>query len=200
MYLLIKNEIYICPMKKIGERISYYYHEDYTTVIINGRTEAWKTNVMLIWFLAWLFSGFSVLYSLYNYEFDSDQKTFLMIFMFFWAYFLFKITRVLLWRKYGMEFIKIDNDRLTMKKSILGYGVARPFLTANVKNFKLQEVNAKSYVKVFNDSFWVIGSGTLNMITNSEEINFGSQLNNKDAKELIKLMKKIVNKYSQQES
>ena len=183
-------------MNQLGERISYHNHEDYTTLIISGQTDSWKTNVMLAWFIGWLFCGVSVVYSIYNYEFDSNQQTFLLVFMVFWANFLFKITRVLLWRKYGMEFIKIDNDRISIKKSILGYGIARPYLTANVKNFYLLEVNSKSYVKVFNDSFWVIGRGSLIMETNNEKVNFGSQLNQEEAKKLIKLMVKIVKKHS----
>ena len=88
------------------------------------------------------------------------------------------------------------NDRISIKKSILGYGIARPYLTANVKNFHLVEVNSKSYVKVFNDSFWVIGRGALIMETNNEKVNFGSQLNPEEAKKLIKLMVKIVKKHS----
>ena len=106
-------------MNQLGERISYHNHEDYTTLIISGQTDSWKTNVMLAWFIGWLFCGLSVVYSIYNYEFDPNQQTFLLVFMVFWAYFLFKITRVLLWRKFGMEFIKIDNDRISIKKSIL---------------------------------------------------------------------------------
>ncbi len=184
-------------MKKIGQRISYHFHEDYTTVVINGQTDAWKTNVMLAWFIAWLFSGVSVIYSLFNYEFEPNQQTFLLVFMVFWGYFMFKISRVLLWRKFGMEFIKIDNDRLSIKKSILGYGIARPYLTANVKDFQLEEVNSKSYIKVFNDSFWVIGRGTLIMKTNNEVINFGSQLSIEDSKNLIKLLHKVIKKHTQ---
>jgi len=183
-------------MQEIGKRITYHFHDDYSTVIINGQTDAWKTNVMLAWFIGWLFSGISVIYSFYNYEYESNQQTFLLVFMVFWAYFLVKITRVLLWRKFGMEFIKIDDDRLTIKKSILGYGIARPYLTANVKDFQLEEVNNKSYVKVFNDSFWVIGRGTLMMKTNSEDVNFGSQLSTEDSKKLIKLMTKLIKKHS----
>ena len=74
---------------------------------------------------------------------------------------MYKIFRVILWRKFGTEFIKIDQDRFSIKKSIWGFGKAREFLLNNIKNLEMESLKENSYAKVFNDSFWVVGQGTI---------------------------------------
>ena len=83
--------------------------------------------------IAWLFCGLVVIYSLFFNEIN-DSKLYFVTFLLFWVYFLYKIFRVLLWRKYGTEFIRIDQDRFSIKKSIWGFGKAREFLLNNIEN------------------------------------------------------------------
>jgi len=182
-------------MNWIGERISYKEHDDHFTLIISGKTDRWKVQLMIVWTLAWLFCGGAVLYYMMYSDYPKDQMIFLWIFMGFWLYFLYKITRVLFWRKFGIEFIRLDSDRLTIKRSILGYGVAKPFLIANVIKVELTELKEKSFSKVFNDSFWVLGQGTLEVVLNDQKINFGSQLDSDSGKKLIKLINNQIKKH-----
>ena len=49
-------------MKWIGDKISYEKHDDFLTIIITGKTESWKANLMLVWIVAWLGAGISILY------------------------------------------------------------------------------------------------------------------------------------------
>ena len=39
-------------MKWIGNHISYKHHENYMTIIISGKTESWKVNLILLWLIA----------------------------------------------------------------------------------------------------------------------------------------------------
>ena len=61
-------------MKWIGDKISYEKHDDFLTIIITGKTESWKANLVLVWIVAWLGAGISILYfSLYTDSFEGQQ-------------------------------------------------------------------------------------------------------------------------------
>ena len=183
-------------MKWIGNRISYEDHSSYFTLIISGKTEGWKFNLMLVWALAWMFCGFTVVYMLFFTNELGDQKLYYLTFLLFWSYFFYKIIRAIMWRKYGMEFIRIDDDYLSLKRSLWGYGKAERFLINNVISLELEPLEDKSFAKVFNDSFWVLGEGTIILNTNNQKINFGAQVSAKDGNALIKLISKNLKKFN----
>ena len=142
-------------MKWIGDKISYEKHENFLTIIITGKTESWKANLMLIWILAWFGAGISILYfNLYTDSFDG-QQWYTFTFFAFWFYFFYKILRVYLWRKFGMEYIKIDADRFSFKRSIFSYGKAHEVLTQNIKKFKIEDIkyinNRKEVCNAWNE-------------------------------------------------
>jgi hypothetical protein len=107
---------------------------------------------------------------------------------------LYKVSRVLIWRKFGIEFIKIDEDRFSIKKSIWGYGKARVFMTNNLKKIKLAPLEEKSFSKVFNDSFWIVGQGTIIVNALDKEYNFGSQISKEDGTNIIKVLNSKIQK------
>ncbi len=179
-------------MKWIGEKISYEKHHDFMTIIISGKTASWKANLMLVWLIAWLSAGFSMFYYSFLTDTFVGQQWYAYTFFAFWFYFLYKILRVYLWRKFGMEYIKIDADRFTFKRSIFSYGKADEVLTNNIKKFKIEDFNNKTYAKTFNDSFWVLGQGVIKLNTIENELNFGSQLSKEEAKKLVALITKFI--------
>ena len=87
-------------MKWIGDRVSYKNHENFFTMIITPKKEGWKMWAMIIWLIAWIFCGVIVIHSLFFNEDIIDSKLYFSTFLLFWAYFLYKIFRVLLWRKW----------------------------------------------------------------------------------------------------
>jgi hypothetical protein len=182
-------------MKKIGDRISYEKHEGFFTVIVSTQIDKWKENLILFWLIAWTFCGATFIYYLFNGEINGNEKLTLFVMIIFWLYFEVRITRTYLWRRFGLEFIRIDEDRITIKKSIFGYGRALPIMTTQVKEIIPADLKDKSYAKVFNDSFWLIGKGTIHMITNDDNIYFGSQLEKNDSLKLSKELMKMVNSY-----
>jgi hypothetical protein len=150
---------------------------------------------MLIWSIAWLFCGISVIYIYFFTDELIGQGLYYATFLCFWLYFFYKILRAIIWRKFGIEFIKIDDDFLTLKRSLWGYGKAKTFLFNNIMSFELDSLKEKSFAKVFNDSFWVLGQGTLIMKLNNQNISFGAQVSSSDGKTLIKVLNKRLNKF-----
>ena len=181
-------------MKWIGNHISYKHHDDYLTIIISGKTDSWKVNLILLWLIAWLCIGFSMLYySFFSNIFDG-QRWYAITFIAFWAYFLYRITRVYLWRKHGMEYVKIDADKFSYKRSIFGYGKANEFLSKNIKKIQLEDFDNKSFSKTYNESFWILGGGVIKITSIDNQLNLGSQLNSVDASKLIKIISTYTNK------
>ena len=64
----------------------------------------------------------------------------------------------------------------------------------NIKKFKIEDFNKKSYAKTFNDSFWVLGQGVITLNTIDNELNFGSQLSKEEAKKLVTTITKFLSK------
>lgn len=181
-------------MKWIGNRVSYEDHKDFLTLIIASNVDPWKMLVMLIWFLIWLSCGLVIFYFLFFTQELVDQRIYFYIFLVFWTYYLFKVTRVLIWRRFGIEFIRIDEDNFSVKKSLWGYGRAKEFITNNIKKLKLSPLDDKSFSKVFNDSFWIVGQGTIVINVLDNEYNFGSQISKEDGVKIIKVLNSKINK------
>mgnify|MGYP001168330007 FL=1 len=182
-------------MKWIGNRVSFKDHNDFFTMIITSKTEGWKMWLMFFWFLAWSASGLVIIYNLFFTDQLKESELYFYTFLFFWTYFWYKIIRVLIWRKYGIEFIRIDKDRFTIKKSIWGFGKAKEYLTENVNNFELEPLEEKSFSKVFNDSFWIIGQGSILLKISDNQYNFGAQISTENGHKIVKLLNARIKKY-----
>ncbi len=184
-------------MKTIGDRISLKNHENYTTLIISTKIERWKETLMLTWIVAWTFCGAVFLYFLLDQEINKDEKLFMFIVLIFWAYFEYRIVKTFLWRKYGVEYIKIDEDKFSIKKSILSYGKAKEYFTQQIEPKKVESLkqNPKSFSKVMNDSFWIIGEGAVRFEDKGNYIYFGHQLESEESEKLAKEVRRVLKKY-----
>ena len=181
-------------MKWIGNRVSYKDHKDFFTMIISSKIDHWKMLLMLIWLLIWFSCGLVIIVYLFFTDELSDRKIYFYTFLVFWTYFLYKVVRVLIWRRFGIEFIRIDEDKFSVKKSLWGYGRAKEFITSNIKKIKLATLDEKSFSKVFNDSFWIVGQGTIIINALEKEYNFGSQISKEDGEKIVKVLNSKINK------
>ena len=57
-------------------------------------------------------------------------------------------------------------------------------------------LNEKSFAKVFNDSFWLIGAGVIQVKSNLKSMYVGVQLENSEAEKLVKQLQKIIKSFS----
>ena len=187
-------------MKLIGDRVSYKVHEDYSTIVISTNIDKWKETLLLTWLVGWTICGSVFFYFLFVGDFAKQEKLMLLVMCVFWLFFEIRIGKVYLWRKSGMEFIKIDKDIMTIKRSIKGFGKAIPYQLGRIKNVQGLELNPKGFSKSMNDSFWVIGQGTVRFFYNEKEVRFGAQLGAKDAEKLAVAVKKFVREYAQKSS
>lgn len=188
-------------MKMIGDRISYKQHDEgYTTIVISTKIDAWKSNLMAIWLVLWTFVGSIFIAFMFMGEITKDEKLVLFVSTIFWMYFEIRIGRTFLWRKYGIEFIKMDSDVLTIKQSILSYGKAKPIRIGSIDGIRAFDQSDKTFTKVMNQSFWVMGQKAIGISYNKgkDQVKIGSQLEEADAAKLVKFMWKELQRYKKE--
>lgn len=186
--------------KWIGDRISIEDFEQTTTIVIRPLRSKIKEFFLLIWVLGFTFVGFTMLYLLFtdfaglNYndvitaEDKDSQFIYGIVFMGFWFYFEYKTVKALLWYRFGKELIKIDNDALFLKKSILTYGKANRYFFENIKNFHQRKFEEGSFGGFFENAYWALGTDELVFQYQGKTKSFGRRLDEKSGRLLLRLI------------
>ena len=197
-------------MKWLSDRVSYHRHDEYTTILISSKVEKWKESLLFGWMTLWLLIGLTLIYFLVsrNYvqpdstkEMMNQSRLFLIIFLVFWAYFAYRIIKVYLWRKKGVEYIKINSDSFLIKRAFGKMGTAKSYNYNEMRELELINQSARSFANVMGSSFWDISNETLNFEFQGKVVNFGIQLDTEEAKKVkqfidaeIKKRSKTINK------
>ncbi len=180
-------------MKYISERISFHRHDEYTTILISTKVEKWKESLLYGWLMLWVLVGIAISYVLVSGKYlnevtkieeKNQLQLFLVIFLVFWAYYLYKIIRVYVWRKKGVEYFKLDKDVLIVKKAFGKIGKAHSYQYANMSPVKILEQKANSYSVVMQGAFWDIGNERLSFEYQGKSVIFGIQLDPEESKKL----------------
>ncbi|MBM3170941.1 MAG: hypothetical protein FJZ75_04945 [Bacteroidetes bacterium] len=179
-------------MNFISERVGYEATDEGLTVRIKASkaSDLKKLNLMKAWVIAWGISGGLIGSALFL-NYPADLKLYLLIFLAFWAYFLFKITRAYYFRKYGIETIFLNGDQLMLRKDIHGKPGKQVFFRLKEKNaFRHLDKNDKG--SWFYDSFWIDSGGNCGFGKPGSEYRFGIQLEKTEAQQLVKLLNKQI--------
>ncbi|HVA98159.1 MAG TPA: hypothetical protein VNG53_04630 [Bacteroidia bacterium] len=175
-------------MEQIGKRIFIEKSENNLHIEILASTDILKRNLLLGWLLIWTVLGV-IMVSQYFALKDPNQKTFVIVYMAFWLYYEYKVGKTLRWRTSGKEVIDIKNGVFTMQKLISGKGKEETFDIKDIGELHLFEGREKGFFKSLNNSYWVIGFGTIAFDYDGSEIKFGLQLEEDEAKQLMKQVK-----------
>lgn len=171
--------------KQISERISYFDHGNKTTLIVSTKIDRWKEGLLLLWVLCWTASGAYFMYELATGDYDNQTRVAFVIMLAFWAFFEIRIGKALLWRKWGMEFISLDEDHFTLKQSIGSYGKAQRFFWDDMSKMKAIEVSERSIFGNLESSFWFVGGERIRFTVKKKTIKFGRQITHEEAKKVI---------------
>lgn len=179
-------------MNFISERIGYEATDEGLTVRIKASkaSDLKKIQAMKAWVIAWGLSGGLIGSALFM-NYPADLKLYLLVFLAFWAYFLFTITRAYYFRKYGIETVFLNGDQLMLRKDIHGKA-GKPLF------FRIQEKNAFRYLDKsqkgawFYDSFWIDSGGNCGFGKPGAEYRFGIQLAENEAQKLTTLLNKAI--------
>ncbi len=178
--------------KYISDRISYLDHGNKTTIIISSRIDRRRESLLLFWILAWTACGAYLLYYLATGDHKRQMLIGLIIFISFWFYFEYRIGKVFLWRKWGMEFISLDEEEFIYKRAIGKYGKANRFFHEDMSDFEIDRINPKSVTINIEDSFWFLGGERIKVKGKGKYLRFGRQLSEKECDDLVRLIKKQI--------
>ncbi|MES2799126.1 MAG: hypothetical protein V4638_03855 [Bacteroidota bacterium] len=179
-------------MKWIGNRISFVDEKNYTTIVIVPEIKAWQKSVMGAWVGMWLAIGVTVLTSYFTFKLGNQEKIAVWVFMTFWAYFAYRVTRTFLWLMWGKELIKIDEAAFYYKKSIGRYGKSIPYYLENIKKMVVDMPKTGSIQYVWEASPWILGGERLAFDYGQKVIRFGRKIEEKEAKLLFNVIVKTI--------
>lgn len=183
-------------IKSISDRVSYKDHDGYTTMVISTKIDRWKESLMLFWLLAWTGCGALFIYELVAKTHEREATLALVIMLAFWVYFEVRIGRAFLWRKHGVEFLKIDDNQLFYKRSIKGYGKAKSYFCSNITNIENIDRNNLHPLSFLEGSSWFIGGETIQFSHKDKTVRFGMQLSEKESSKLLEAFKKKIKQNS----
>jgi len=184
--------LYFCPMKWIGERVSFVDDQGWTTIVIHPEKKPLVTGLMGAWVAMWMAIGITVLWSLYTLQLSQQESIILYIFLSFWAYYALKVIRSFFWIMWGKELLKIDESAVHYKRSIRQYGRSIPYYLENIHKIELTVPESRSLQSVWESSPWVRGGERIQFEHMGKIIRIARKLNEKDAKLLFSVVTKRI--------
>ncbi len=179
-------------MEYIGKRISIKKKEQELSIVILSPPNKLKLTILFCWLFLWSVSGVIVFTQLFL-GYDESTKVFLIVWLGFWAYFEYKIITAYMWRKFGLEKLKLRDDKLMYKRDIAGKGKIKVFEYDFIKDFRIIDKKENSFMDSLNNSFWVIGGERIAFDYYGKEIRLALQVDTDEAKGLYKLLKGKLN-------
>jgi len=179
-------------MKSIGERISFNDSKGKMTIVIEPEKNLLVNSLMGAWLSMWLTIGVVVIWSLAILKLTEQEKIILYVFLAFWFYYAFRVSKSFLWLIFGKELVKIDEVSVTIKKSIRNYGGSVPYYFENIKNINFEFPDSTSIQSLWESSPWINGGERLCFEYFDKEIRFGRKLNQKESTLLFNLITKKI--------
>ncbi len=161
-------------------------------MVVSARLPKGKEALLITWAIAWILCGAYVIYARTELAEDDPLRQYLLAFLAFWAYFAFKIGRVVLWRTKGFELWRIKDGSLTIKDSILGYGKASTYFVENIQKLGLLNFDETSIKWQLNDSPWVMGGERLGFEYLGKKVIFGKGITDEEARNVLSLLKQAL--------
>jgi hypothetical protein len=178
-------------LKLISEKISYKKSNEGLQVIILGKIERWKEALLTAWLLAWIFCG-GVVLNEYLVATDRERRMVFIIFLIFWAYYLWRVGKTWMFRRGGNELIKVTDYEIILKRSFFTFGNSKHYRIDQMEDFKKIELSKSSFAYTFENSWWVLGAERLGFSYGSKFVKFGMQLSDSETNQLYDLIRKQI--------
>lgn len=180
--------------RKISDRISITKDKEFTRVEITQAVDTWKMWMLRVWVTLWIFLG--VIFFYYAiFPPNGTSPIIMYVIIAFWAFFLFRIGKALLWRTRGKEIIHIEPRKMWIQNAIGKTGRRQQFNLEHVKAFgKIKEKN--EFLAFMDNSFWVIGGDKLGFNYNGRRFQMGKQLSDREVRSLGQIMEKNIREYA----
>lgn len=183
-------------MKKIGDRISFEDSKVKATIVIVPERNHIVNMLMGAWLGMWFCIGAVVIWSLFQLVLKEQERIILYIFLVFWCYYAFRISKSYLWLLFGKELLKLNKDAFYIKNSFFGYGKLNPYYYDNIKDFSFHIPEVRSIQSIWESSPWVSGGERFEFEYFGKIKKFGRKLNERDSRLLSNLLKSKIKSLS----
>ena len=139
-----------------------------------------------IWLAGWTVGGFFAIIRIL-----SNLNLFDAFFLIFWLLAEIFVLYAWLWNVCGKEIIKSVGNRIIIKNDIFGFGFANQYQISKIS--KLRASGFYGFADKFNFSRWNISGGTITFDYEGKSIRFGLLLDEEEAKEAVRILKKKLN-------
>jgi hypothetical protein len=173
--------------KFIGKSISIQRGRDFIEVRISQKILRWQESLLFVWLLGWTFCGSVFIYYALEAEASSD-RLFFIICSSLWLFFFVRITKVFLWRRGGVEILRISPGKFTIRNAFWNFGKIQEFHLNHVFKLGMQKKSATSFLAFLDDSFWIMGGDRLGFSYSGQQIQFAKQLTTRDAELLLRVI------------
>jgi hypothetical protein len=166
---------------------------DRKTLEIPSIENATKLKILLVWFILWTISGI-IVFTQFFMPTTRDIKVGYAVWMAFWAYFEYKASVLLSWRRKGKEILHFNENGFTLRRDINGRGIDKVFERNEIKNIRTVNFKDRKVLARVTPLYWNMGYETVLFDYKGKEEALGLQLTEEEALQLVKIMKQRLNK------
>ncbi|MFN5831593.1 MAG: hypothetical protein ACK46R_12655 [Bacteroidota bacterium] len=166
---------------------------DRKTLEIPSIADATKLKILIVWFILWTISGM-IVFTQFFVPTPRDVKVWYAVWMAFWAYFEYKASVLLSYRRKGKEILQFSESGFTFRRDINGRGIDKVYERAEIKNIRTVDFKDKKVIARVQPLYWNMGYETVLFDYKGKEEALGLQLTEEEAQQLVKIMKQRLNK------
>ena len=178
-------------MEYIGKQISIKRTENEVSIVIVALATKLKNTLLFACFFLWSVSGIIIMTQFFVTP-DQNTKAALLVGLAFWIYFEFRLFKAYMWRKYGVEKIKLRDQKVLYKRDVAGRGKIKTYEFDFIKDLRVLIPKENSFADNMSNSYWSVAGERLAFDYYGKEIKFGFQLEPADAEALYKILKKQI--------
>ncbi|HKL40069.1 MAG TPA: hypothetical protein VJ894_05280 [Cryomorphaceae bacterium] len=178
-------------VKVLDPKVSYTKSGEKLRVIVLGKIERWKEALLMAWVAAWIFCG-GIVFIEWQRTTDDETQVAFFAFLVFWAYFLWRAGRTMLYRMGGNELIEVNQDELILKKSFFTYGKTKTYFLENVEEFKPIKLSKTSFVYTYENGWWNLGGEKLSFRYQGRYVKFAMQVDEKTVGTIYSLINRQI--------
>lgn len=147
-----------------------------------------KMKILIVWFVLWTLSGV-IVFSQFFMPSSREVKLTYAVWMAFWAYFEYKASVLLSWRRKGKEVLKMVENKLVIIRDINGRGIPAFYEKEKIKNIRTVNFEDKKVLARVQPLYWSMGYETVLFDYDTKLIGLGLQLTKDEANQLVKQLK-----------
>lgn len=166
---------------------------DRKTLEIPSIADATKLKILMVWFILWTISGM-IVFTQFFVPTSRDVKVWYAVWMAFWAYFEYKASVLLSYRRKGKEILQFSESGFTFRRDINGRGIDKVYERTEIKNIRTVDFKDKKVIARVQPLYWNMGYETVLFDYRGKEEALGLQLTEEEAQQLVKIMKQRLNK------